>query len=92
MDPANKPIFVLSVETFVFAYGFRQSLVRLFGIISAVNLFRYADHVPGKIYKSLLKDVLKGLIFVYAVLILAIAGFQYIFRGASKLQTIEETI
>jgi hypothetical protein len=33
-----------------------------------------------------------GLVLIYVVLVLAIVGFQYIFRGARKLQLVEETI
>lgn len=113
------PKFALPAEALIFTYVLPHSLVWLFGIVSAVNLRRYTDHVSGKIYKSLFRDVSKGIIlvyfciffaqlimlspiiatnfslglfFIYGVLILAIAGFQYIFRGARKLQLVEEAI
>lgn len=110
------PKFALPANALLFTYVLPHSLVWLFGIISIVNLNRYAEHVSGIIYKTLFKDFRKGmilvylcifftqlimlspiittnfslgLIFIYGVLILAITGFMYIFRGARKLQLIE---
>ncbi|HET8992124.1 MAG TPA: hypothetical protein VFN31_03785 [Candidatus Saccharimonadales bacterium] len=59
------PRFVSSVKTLVYLYLLPQIILWALGLYACLNIAHYSRCVNGKIYKSLLADLYKGVLIVF---------------------------
>ena len=63
--------FSLPMPILLLTYVLPHSLVWLVGAISAINLASYSQNIEGSIYRSLFRDVYKGMTLVFISVFLA---------------------
>jgi hypothetical protein len=65
------PRFVMPIAALLLVYVLPHIVLWVYGLLACVNLAHYANHTTGSIYKTLFKNLYRGLLVVYLSIFLA---------------------